>query len=105
IDVARRAIHRRHLRRLHARSRPLAAAPLFDDDPALAIDLGRGKGETTGKITQRIEAALDVLVLVARHLEHEDGLVKTGVRIDVRAEPRADGFEILHELARLEMRG
>ena len=56
-----------------------------------------------GKVAQRVEPPHEDLFAVGRELEHVHRLVKAGVRVDVRTEPRTDRFEVVDELSRLEM--
>ena len=104
VDVPRRAEERLELRLLHPRAGAQTAAPLFDHHAALAIDFDRVEGEAAGKVAQRLETALEHTGLFRRHVEHVDRLVEARVGVDVRAELRADRFQIRHQLARLEVR-
>ena len=81
-----------------------AAAPLFDHDAALLLDLGGIERQPAGEIGQRGQPVRDDLRLVGRQLEHVDRLVEARIGVDVRPEPRADRFERRDQRSRLEMR-
>ena len=91
------------LRLLHARAGAEPAAPLLDHDAALLVHFARVQRDAAGKVAQRVEAAPHGTRAVGRHVQHVDGFVVARVGIDVRAEPRADRLQVLHQLARLEL--
>ena len=79
---------RRHSSRTTPRS--LSISSLLERPPA-------------GEVGEDGEALLDETGAVGRHLQHVHRLVEAGVRVGVRPEARADGFQEAHELAGSEV--
>ena len=104
LGVARVVEEHRELLVADARSGAQPAAPLLDDDAAFLVHFLLRERQSAGKVGERGQAFRHDVRLVARQVEHVDGFVEAGVRVHVRAEPRADRFEVRHQLARLEVR-
>ena len=81
-----------------------AAAPLLDDHAPFLVDFGGVERQPAGEIGHRRQPFRHDFGLVARQLEHVDGLVEAGVGVDVRSEPGADRLERRDQLAGLEVR-
>ena len=73
----------------HAGACAEAHAPLFQDDAALFLDLGRIEGDGVGPILQDQQRPVDHVGIVGGNLQLVDGLIKAGVGVDVRAEAHA----------------
>ena len=101
--VPRLVVEDRRLLLEDAPRRALPQPPLFDHHAAFLVDLDRVERHAAGKVGERQQSLVDQALLVGRHLQHVDGLVKRGVGVDVRAEARAGGLEERDQLAGLEV--
>ena len=88
---------------------PGSVAPLttfFDDDAALCIDFGGFVKHIVGIVPQDHEAAVhDALPLDGDVVEHVLGFLKSGGSVDVPAEFRTDGAEVIEDLLSGEILG
>ena len=79
---------------------PLPQAPLLDDHAAFLVDFFRVERHAAGEVGEREQALVDQARLLGGDLQHVHGLVERRVRVHVRTESRAGGFEIGDHLAR-----
>ena len=86
-----------------ARPRAEAPAPLFDDDPALLVDLVRIQRQAAGEVGERRQPAQEDVVGIGRQLQHVDRFLEAGIRVHVGTQARSGPLEVRHQLARLEV--
>ncbi len=103
LRIARLIEQNRKLLVAHARTGAETAAPLFDDHAAFLVHFDRRQRQPAGKVSERGQRLLDDFGFVARDVEHVDRFVERCVGVDVGSQPRADRFEVRHQLTRLEV--
>ena len=81
----------------HAALGAPAQPPLLDDDAALLVDLRAFETDAMGPVRQNLETLLQHAGAVGGHLQDVDGLIETGVGVQIGPEAHADGLQVVHQ--------